>query len=252
MKRILILWAILSLSGCHLIPTPQKGGGASVGASVSPAPQNPGKGLETASVGIPAENAMPAATITQPENPQGSSGQNVTYDHISEVTTPVDVVKTTTTVYPDGRKVTVEEPQAAGTKVVNHTSQKVEQNLGGTWKDTAREVAVKLSAYSSLIYIGVGLIIFGAAGLFYTPLKVILGGGKQFPIAVAAIGALLVITPMMLVGNEGPVLIGAVVLGGVAWLVIRLTRKEAVSDTIAANPGSVQPPATTPVPPKTP
>lgn len=243
--------AVLLLSGCALIPSPQKGGSASVGAPSSPAPQKAATGLKTASVGIPTENAMPAASITQPENPQGSSGQNVTYDHLSEVTTPFDSVKTTTTTYPDGRKVTVEEPQPAGTKVVNHTSQKVEQNLGGTWKDTAREVAVKLSAYSSLIYIGVALIIFGAAGLFYTPLKVVLGGGKQFPIAVAAIGALLIITPMILVGNEGPVLIGAVVLGGVAWLVIRLTRKEAVSDTIAVNPGAVQPPATTPVPPKT-
>lgn len=217
----------LLLTGCFL-PKAQRGGSATVtGSQAAVAPAAPTATVSTL--------GMPSATISQPENPQGSSGQAVSYEHVKTEETPVDVIVKTVTEYPDGRKVTVEKPVPAGTVTVESVKQSVEQSLGGSWKDTARELAAKLGAYSKLQYIGVGLILFAAAGLFYAPLRIILGGGKQFPIAVGALGSILTVLPMLIVGNEAVALIAAIVVGGVAWLIIRTTRKEAEADMLKNN-----------------
>lgn len=224
------------MSGCGIIPNLQKGGGATVSPVTVTQPI-------TASVGNPAPQpvqsrsdvvlGVPSATITQPENPKGASGQNVSYERVVTSETPVDVVEKTTTSYADGTKVVVERPIPRGTLLREHVKQNVDQKLGGSFMDTARDVAAKLAAYSKLQYIGVGLIIFAMAGLFYAPLRTILGGGKQFPIAIGALGSLLIIAPMLIVGNEGLILGGAVIIGGITWLVIRLSHKEGIQDANA-------------------
>jgi hypothetical protein len=136
----------------------------------------------------------------------------------------------TTTTFPDGRKIEVKEERPAGTVVTESVKQGIKQEISGSWKDTARELGVKLAAGRPVQYAGIGLILFGAAGLFYAPLRIVLGGGKQFPIACAVVGLVLIVLPSVVAGNERLILAGVFVLGFVYWLSIRVTRHETMVD----------------------
>ena len=172
------------------------------------------------------------AILKQPENPGDTSKQELKRHEKREEVVPIPVARVTETPQKDGSVVKITEtfaPQIVKTEV----KEEGKTELGAAQKDTSREIAAKLASYSKLQYIGVGLILFGAASLFYAPLRILMGGGKQLGIAIAALGGLLIVAPMLIVGNEGLILIGAIVVGVLAWGAIRLTRKEAEADLLA-------------------
>ena len=81
--------------------------------------------------------------------------------------------------------------------------------LGAAQKDTARGLAAKLSSLKGIVWVGVGLFLFGIASSVWPPLKVIVGSVTTSA-AVIAGGLCLIVLPSLIVGNE------LLILGGVA------------------------------------
>jgi hypothetical protein len=169
------------------------------------------------------------ATVSQSENPADKAEQSSTRKESRETPVPVPVTKVTETTTPDGTKiVTTESFSTAVSK--ESIDQSAQTKVGPAQKDTARELAAKLASMRPIQYVGIGCLLFAAAGLFYAPLRIILGGGKQFPLAIGLLGAGLVVAPQLIAGNETLILIGSAVAGFIYWMSIRLTRKEAEAD----------------------
>jgi hypothetical protein len=80
--------------------------------------------------------------------------------------------------------------------------------LGAAQKDTARELGAKLSSLKGIVWIGVGLFVFGLASLVWPPLKVIIGSATTSA-ALMLGGLALMVLPSLIVGNE------LLILGGV-------------------------------------
>jgi hypothetical protein len=84
--------------------------------------------------------------------------------------------------------------------------------LGAAQKDTARELGAKLSSLKGIVWVGVGLFVFGLGSLVYPPLKVIIGSVTTSA-ALMLGGIALMVLPTLIVGNE------LLILGGVALTV---------------------------------
>src|SRR3954471_6283208 len=84
--------------------------------------------------------------------------------------------------------------------------------VGAAQKDTAREFGAKLASLKGLVWIGVGLFVFGLVSLFYPPLRAIIGSVTT-SLAITAGGVALMVLPSLIVGNE------LLILGGVALAV---------------------------------
>src|SRR4029077_12339037 len=82
-------------------------------------------------------------------------------------------------------------------------------------KDTARELGAKLSSLRGIVWVGVGLFIFGLASLVWPPLKLIIGSVTTSA-AITLGGIALMILPTLIVGNEIFILGGVTVAVG-AW-----------------------------------
>ena len=79
--------------------------------------------------------------------------------------------------------------------------------LGAAQKDTAREVGAKLASLKGIVWVGLGLFLFGLASLFYPPLKVVIGSVTTSA-AMALGGVALMVLPSLIVGNELLILAG--------------------------------------------
>lgn len=94
--------------------------------------------------------------------------------------------------------------------VVVVTEEKLNTKIGASQKDTAREMAAKLSSLKGVVWVGILLFIFGAASLAWPPLKVIVGSATTSLIACAA-GVALIMLPSLIVGHELLILILGVI-----------------------------------------
>ena len=93
--------------------------------------------------------------------------------------------------------------------VVEREESRAGTELGAAQKDTARELVAKLSSLKGIVWVGVGLFVFGLASLVYPPLKVIIGSVTT-SVALLLGGLALMVLPSLIVGNE------LLILGGVA------------------------------------
>ena len=113
--------------------------------------------------------------------------------------------------------------------VVEREETRARTELGAAQKDTARELGAKLSSLKGIVWVGVGLFVFGLASLVYPPLKVIVGSVTTSA-ALMLGGVALMVLPSMIVGNELLILGGRgdsgrrVVPGASAWAVARTDR----------------------------
>jgi hypothetical protein len=80
--------------------------------------------------------------------------------------------------------------------------------LGAAQRDTGRELAAKLGSLRGMVWVGVGLFVFGLASLFWPPLRAIIGSVTT-SVVMALGGVALMILPTLVVGNE------LLILGGV-------------------------------------
>jgi hypothetical protein len=82
--------------------------------------------------------------------------------------------------------------------------------LGAAQKDTARELGAKLSSLKGIVWVGVGLFVFGLASLVWPPLKVVIGSVTTSA-ALMLGGVALMVLPSLIVGNE------LLILGAWRW-----------------------------------
>ncbi len=166
-------------------------------------------------------------TLVQGENPAAASKQ----DH--------DSVKVRTYTVPAGSRMEQSQPPSAETHqpgspsrqpstinsqpsttlvlsapmpVVEREETRARTELGAAQKDTARELGAKLSSLKGIVWVGVGLFVFGLASLVWPPLKVVIGSVTTSA-ALMLGGLALMVLPSLIVGNE------LLLLGGVALAV---------------------------------
>jgi len=101
---------------------------------------------------------------------------------------------------------------SAPTPVQEREETRAKTELGAAQKDTAREVGAKLASLKGIVWVGLGLFLFGLASLFYPPLKLVVGSVTT-GVAILAGGLALMVLPSLIVGNE------LLILGGVALAV---------------------------------
>ena len=118
--------------------------------------------------------------------------------------------------------------------VIEREETRASTQLGAAQKDTARDLAAKLSSLKGIVWVGVGLFIFGLASLVYPPLKVIVASVTT-SVALMLGGVALIVLPTMVVGNE-LLILGVVALVVVAWFLAH--RHGQLSGLVAASSGS--------------
>jgi hypothetical protein len=123
--------------------------------------------------------------------------------------------------------------------VIEREETRARTELGAAQKDTARDLAAKLSSLKGIVWVGVGLFVFGLASLVYPPLKVIVASVTTSA-ALMLGGVALIILPTMVVGNE-LLILGVVGLVVGAWFLAH--RHGQLSGLVAAVTGSATAPA---------
>jgi len=99
--------------------------------------------------------------------------------------------------------------------VVEREETRARTELGAAQKDMARKLGAKLSSLKGIVWVGVGLFLFGIASLVYPPLKVVIGSVTTSA-ALMLGGVALMVLPTLVVGNE-LLILGGVALGVGAW-----------------------------------
>ena len=121
--------------------------------------------------------------------------------------------------------------------VVEREESRAATELGAAQKDTAREIGAKLSSLKGIVWVGVGLFVFGLASLVYPPLKVIIGSVTTSA-ALLLGGLALMVLPSLVVGNELLILGGVIVAVG-AWFLAH--RHGHLRGTLAATTAAQSP-----------
>ena len=117
--------------------------------------------------------------------------------------------------------------------------------LGAAQKDTARELGAKLSSLKGIVWVGVGLFVFGLASLVYPPLKIVIGSVTTSA-ALMFGGLALMVLPSLIVGNE-LLILGAVAVAVGGWFLAHRhgQLRGIVAATVPEQPKpSIQQPAT--------
>jgi hypothetical protein len=100
--------------------------------------------------------------------------------------------------------------------VVEREETRARTELGAAQKDTARELGAKLASLKGIVWVGVGLFVFGLGSLVWPPLKAIIGGSVTTSAALMLGGLALMVLPSLIVGNE-LLILGVVVLAVGGW-----------------------------------
>ena len=99
--------------------------------------------------------------------------------------------------------------------VVEREETRARTELGAAQKDTARELGAKLASLRGIVWVGVGLFVFGLASLVWPPLKVVIASVTTSA-ALMLGGVALMVLPSLVVGNE-LLILGVVVLAVGGW-----------------------------------
>src|ERR1039458_10283686 len=143
---------------------------------------------------------VPAGSrMEQSQSPPAAPAQRSTLN-----TQPINVPPSTLNFQPSTALIL-----SAPMPVVEREESRAGTELGASQKDTARELGAKLSSLKGIVWVGVGLFVFGLASLVFPPLKVIIGSVTTSA-ALMLGGIALMVLPTLIVGNE------LLILGGVA------------------------------------
>jgi hypothetical protein len=163
-------------------------------------------------------------TLVQSENPSQASKQTQesvkvrTYtvpagSRIEQTPAPCPAVSPTASARPEPSTINSQPSSSfvlsSPMPVVEREETHAAAELGAAQKDTARELGAKLSSLKGIVWVGVGLFVFGLASLVWSPLKVVIGSVTTSA-ALMLGGLALMVLPSLIVGNE------LLILGGVA------------------------------------
>lgn len=161
------------------------------------------------------------ADLKQPENPAQSATQNFERTTETELSIPaqskVQEVIVTPAAQPGEQPVKQEKTVVLFAPTVQKTRviEKAGTMIGAAQKDTAREFGAKLASLKGVVWVGLGLFLFGLASLFYPPLRAIISSVTA-SLAMVAGGVALMVLPSLIVGNE-LLILGVVALGVGGW-----------------------------------
>ena len=99
--------------------------------------------------------------------------------------------------------------------VVEREETHTQTELGAAQKDTARELGARLSSLKGIVWVGLGLFVFGLASLVWPPLKAVIGSVTTSA-ALMLGGVALMVLPTLVVGNE-LLILGVVALTVGGW-----------------------------------
>ncbi len=202
---------MLALTGClGTSPKPLRGGGATVTGRT---PQ-----------------AAPSVTISQPDNPKGTSKQETKEQETATYVFPQATTVVTEVKAPDGTSTVVTENIPAGTRKITTNVRDVKQELGASQEDTSREISAKLASFKPVQFVGIALML-AAAAMFHPLVRAAVGGGKEIQMATAGIGVALIFGPTLFVGNERLILIGGLATLLVAYGLSRLAYYKGKNDS---------------------
>jgi hypothetical protein len=125
--------------------------------------------------------------------------------------------------------------------VVEREETRAGTELGAAQKDTARELGAKLSSLKGIVWVGVGLFVFGLASLVWPPLKAIIASVTTSA-ALMLGGLALMVLPSLIVGNELLILGGVAVAVGGWFLAHRHGQLRGLVAASAQKPSSNQSP----------
>jgi hypothetical protein len=130
--------------------------------------------------------------------------------------------------------------------VVEREESRAGVELGAAQKDTARELGAKLASLKGIVWVGVGLFVFGLASLVYPPLKVVVASVTTSA-ALMLGGVALMVLPSLIVGNE-LLILGGVGLAVGGWFLAH--RHGQLRGIVAASTGAQNnaPPSSAPTP----
>jgi hypothetical protein len=121
--------------------------------------------------------------------------------------------------------------------VIEREETRARTELGAAQKDTARELGARLASLKGIVWVGVGLFVFGLASLVYPPLKVIVGSVTTSA-ALMLGGVALMVLPSMVVGNE-LLILGVVGIAVGGWFLAH--RHGQLRGQVAASSGAQAP-----------
>jgi hypothetical protein len=90
---------------------------------------------------------------------------------------------------------------SAAMPVIEREETRARTELGAAQKDTARELGAKLASLKGIVWVGVGLFVFGLASLVWPPLKAVIASVTTSG-ALMLGGVALMVLPSMVLGNE--------------------------------------------------
>ena len=98
--------------------------------------------------------------------------------------------------------------------VTEREETRIRTELGAAQKDVAAELGVRLSSLKGIVWVGLGLFVFGVGSLVWPPLLAVVGSVTTSAALVAG-GLALMVLPSLVVGHELLLLgtVGAVVGG---------------------------------------
>ena len=191
MKGMILICLGLALTGC-IAMKPLKGGKASMSSKPS---------------------GVIEQTVVQSDNPAQVSRQDQEFVRTRSYTVPAGsrLEEARVTAGDTGTPMTNLQAIVISTPmpVVEREEARAKTELGAAQKDAARELSAKLASLKGIVWVGVGLFLFGLASLFYPPLKLIIGSVTTSA-AILVGGLALMLLPTLIVGNE------LLILGGVA------------------------------------
>jgi hypothetical protein len=129
--------------------------------------------------------------------------------------------------------------------VVEREETRAGTELGAAQKDTARELGAKLASLKGIVWVGVGLFVFGLASLVYPPLKLVVASVTTSA-ALMFGGLALMVLPSLVVGNELLILGGVAIAVGGWFLAHRHGQLSGIVATSAAAQTSAPPSGTAP------
>jgi hypothetical protein len=216
MKNHILILSLLTITGCSMAPL--KGGKAS---TVSKNAQ----GIEQ--------------TVVQSDNPAATSKQDQETVRTKSYTVPAGSKLVETRVVADAGGAPVTNATAlvlsAPMAVTEHEETRARTELGAAQKDTARELSAKLASLKGIVWVGVALLLFGLATLFYPPLKLLIGSVTTSA-AICVGGLALMILPSLIVGNELLILVLVAAAVGLWFLAHRHGQLRGLVDAKAISP----------------
>ncbi len=152
--------------------------------------------------------AASGAVVTQSasQDPKDRTSLATTSEQTQEIVIPSGSVVTLPSITSNAPAVKVAISSNTVWKVT--TKDTVTSGLGASNKNTAQDIAAKLSSLRFVTYIGVVVFLFGAVSLFYPPLKVILLNSTTTSLVIMGAGLFLTFGPVIIVGNTGLILFG--------------------------------------------